>query len=54
MYTISFTESAADDLRWFRKGDQMTILDRIHDQLRYQPGNETKNRKRLRPNQTAE
>ncbi len=39
---------------WFRKHEQAAIFDRIEKQLRSQPTNETRNRKRLRPNQVAE
>lgn len=54
MFTISFTSSAFDDLAWFRKRDQSIIFDEIEQQLTHQPNIETRNRKRLRPNQTAE
>lgn len=54
MYQIGFTPSALADLSWFRKSDQTIILDRIVQQLTHQPDTETRNRKRLRPNRTAE
>ena len=54
MYIIAFSESAVEDLTWFGKRDQTTILVRIDDQLLHQPGIESRNRKRLRPNQASE
>lgn len=54
MFTIGFTPSAFDDLAWFRKRDQSLIFDEIEQQLTHQPNVETRNRKKLRPNQTAE
>ncbi len=54
MFEIEFATEAEQDLRWFRKNEQNEILDAIHGQLRYEPTVETRNRKRLRPNQTAE
>ena len=54
MYTIEFSREAMEDLKWFRKTDQNIILDGIVDGLRHQATVETRNRGRLRPNQTAE
>jgi mRNA-degrading endonuclease RelE of RelBE toxin-antitoxin system len=54
MFDIEFTQRARDDLRWFRRHEQKTIVDAISTQLRYEPTVETANRFRLRPNQTAE
>ncbi len=54
MFEIEFTAEAEQDLKWFRKSEQTEILDGIESQLRYEPTVETRNRKRLRPNQTAE
>ncbi len=54
MYEIEFTARAAQDLKWFRKNEQNEILDGLESQLRHAPTAETRNRKRLRPNQTAE
>ena len=53
-YKISFTESALDDLAWFTKREQNEIRDGIYENLEYEPTVETHNRKRLRPNETAE
>ncbi|NWF78942.1 MAG: type II toxin-antitoxin system RelE/ParE family toxin [Chloroflexi bacterium] len=54
MYDIRYTEGALDDVQWFRKHDQNIILDGIERQLRHEPASETRNRKRLRPNDVAE
>ena len=54
MFQITFTPEAIEDLRWFIKEDRKAIMEEIETQLRYQPAVETRNRKRLRPNQLAE
>jgi mRNA-degrading endonuclease RelE of RelBE toxin-antitoxin system len=54
MYEIEFTPEAKDDLTAFRKFEQQTIIAGIETQLRYEPTVETRNRKRLRPNNVAE
>jgi len=54
MFEIEFTPEAEQDLKWFRKNEQNVILDGIEVQLRYEPTVETRNRKQLRPNKTAE
>jgi len=54
MFNIDVTDSASDDLEWFRKHEQTTIADQIELQLTHQPNVEARNRKRLRPNQVAE
>jgi mRNA-degrading endonuclease RelE of RelBE toxin-antitoxin system len=54
MFQIEFTDSASDDVAWFRKREQTLITDRIEEQLTHQPNVETRIRKRLRPNQIAE
>ena len=53
-YDISFTEGALEDLAWFKKNEQNEIRDGIYENLEYEPTLETRNRKRLRPNETAE
>jgi len=47
---VSFTPSAAEDVRYFRKADQKLILEVVRRQLTYEPVTETPQRKRLRPN----
>ena len=54
MYEIEFTPEAQDDLKALRKFEQKTIMTGIETQLRSEPTVETRNRKRLRPNDVAE
>jgi len=54
MFQIEFTPEAEADLRLLRKYDQQSILRAIESQLQHQASLETRNRKRLRPNQLAE
>lgn len=54
MFHITFTHSALDDIGWFRKRERIIIFDVIEKQLTYQPNVETRNRKKLRPNRSAE
>ncbi len=54
MFQIEFTDEAETDLAWFSKYERTLILDGIEHHLRYEPNLETRNRKRLRPNNTAE
>jgi mRNA-degrading endonuclease RelE of RelBE toxin-antitoxin system len=53
MFAIELTISAEDDLRYFRKHEQKTILDTLEKQLLWEPTKETKNRKQLDPNDIA-
>ena len=53
-FEIRFTLEALEDLRSFRKRERSQIVDEIESQLTHQPSEETRNRKRLRPNQLAE
>jgi len=54
MYEIDYTVRAKEELTWFKKHEQNEIIDEIETQLRYEPTVETRNRKRMRPNATAE
>lgn len=54
MYLIHYTEEALEDLAYFRKPERQLILNEIDHQLIYEPTIETKNRKRLHPNDLAE
>ncbi len=54
MFAIEFTPEAVGDLRSFKKREQRRILDGIEGQLNLQPIQESRNRKRLRPNDLAE
>jgi mRNA-degrading endonuclease RelE of RelBE toxin-antitoxin system len=53
MFAIELTISAEDDLRYFRKHEQKTILDTVEKQLLWEPTKEIKNRKQLDPNDIA-
>jgi mRNA-degrading endonuclease RelE of RelBE toxin-antitoxin system len=54
MFRIEFTPEAFEDLQLLRKFDQQQIIAAIEVQLPHQATQETRNRKRLRPNQLAE
>jgi mRNA-degrading endonuclease RelE of RelBE toxin-antitoxin system len=54
VYEIELTPKAREDLMWFRKNEQEEILNGMEANLLYEPTTETRNRKRLRPNDTAE
>ena len=54
MFEIELTLDAIDDMRLLRKYERQQIVETIQDQLAQQPTEETRNRKRLRPNQLAE
>jgi mRNA-degrading endonuclease RelE of RelBE toxin-antitoxin system len=49
-FAIEFTHSAADHVRALRKFEQQLVLDTIEQQLRHEPLTETRNKKRLGPN----
>lgn len=54
MFQIEFTPEALDDVRLLRKYDQQQVLTAIEEQLAHQALQETRNRKRLRPNRLGE
>ena len=54
MFRIELTPEAIEDLRLLRKYDQQQIVAAIESQLPDQAAQETRNRKRLRPNRLAE
>jgi mRNA-degrading endonuclease RelE of RelBE toxin-antitoxin system len=54
MYRIEFTPEAYDDLGSLRKFDQKRLVAAVEVQLLHEPTRETRNRKRLRPNNLAE
>ena len=54
MFDIDFSPEATEDLKSFRKFEQQEIIDGIQTQLKHEPTVETRNRKRLRPNEVAE
>ncbi len=49
-----FSDSALDDLRYYRKFEQTLIVDQIEVQLSFEPLRETRNRKPLEPNDLAD
>ncbi|KKJ00699.1 type II toxin-antitoxin system RelE family toxin [Prochlorothrix hollandica] len=53
MYQITYTQAALEDLQWFRKQEQATILDGIDANLQYEPTRTTRNRKPMRTNPIA-
>ena len=53
MFELIFTKSALTDLTYFRKSEQVLIIDNTEKQLVHEPLIETKNRKPLRPNDLA-
>lgn len=54
MYVIDLTAEARDDLMALRKSDQVSVVSLLAEQLSHQPTQETRNRKKLRPNPIAE
>ena len=54
MFEIEFTPEAKDDLKALKKSEQVEVIVAIETQLQYEPTTETRNRKRLRPNDVAE
>jgi mRNA-degrading endonuclease RelE of RelBE toxin-antitoxin system len=54
MYDIELTPEAIEDLELLRKFQQQRVVNEIEVQLSYEPAVETRNRKRLRPNEVAE
>ena len=46
-YTIAYAEGIEEDLAQVRAYDQVRILDKIDEQLIYEPGRETRNKKML-------
>jgi mRNA-degrading endonuclease RelE of RelBE toxin-antitoxin system len=54
MFEIRLTPEAIDDLRRYPKPDRKRIVDEVEGCLRHEPGRETKNNKKLRPNRLAE
>ena len=53
-FEIEFTPEALEDVVFFKKHERRRIIEGIESQLERQPAVETRNRKRLRPNQLAE
>jgi mRNA-degrading endonuclease RelE of RelBE toxin-antitoxin system len=49
-YTIEYTESAVDDIDYFKKYERVIIMQGIEAQVTHEPTQETRNRKRLEEN----
>ncbi len=49
-YIIEFAESVEQQLKTFPANQRRLVLNTIKEQLSFEPLNETRNRKRLRPN----
>ena len=54
MFAIRFTPEAINDLGTYSKRERKRIMDDIDSCLKHEPGRETTNNKKLRPNQLAE
>ena len=54
MFKIEFTPEAIEDIRLLRKRERKQVIEGIENQLKYQPAQATRNRKKLRPNDVAE
>ena len=54
MFEIKFTDQAIADLKLLKKAERRSILSKLETQLIDEPTAETRNRKKLRPNQLAE
>jgi len=54
MFKVEFTPEAVEDMRLLRKYERRRVIEGIENQLVHQPAQETRNRKKLRPNKVAE
>lgn len=54
MFKIEFTPEAIEDMHILKKRERSQVIEEIENQLLHQPTQETRNRKRLRPNKVAE
>jgi mRNA-degrading endonuclease RelE of RelBE toxin-antitoxin system len=52
-YRIEYSAAAVNHLRLLTAGQRATVIDRMEEQLAYEPSVETRNRKRMRPNPVA-
>ena len=53
MYEIEFAPEALEDLKSLKKFEQQEVVEGIESQLKHEPTVETRNRKKLRPNDVA-
>jgi len=54
MFTIELTEEALKDLKFFKRHEQVRVIDIVEKQLQLEPKKQTRNRKPLRPNELSE
>src|SRR3972149_5957374 len=54
MFVIKFTDQAIADLKLLKKAERHSIMSELETKLIREPTVETRNRKKLRPNQLAE
>ena len=54
MFAIKFTDQAIADLKLLKKMERRSIVSELETKLVKEPTVETRNRKKLRPNQLAE
>jgi mRNA-degrading endonuclease RelE of RelBE toxin-antitoxin system len=54
MFVLDYTDSALEDLAYFRKYEQTLIVDGVDRQLQYEPDKVTRNRKALDPNNLSQ
>ena len=54
MFEIKFTDQAIEDLKLLKKTVRRSIVSELETNLINEPAVETRNRKKLRPNQLAE
>ena len=52
-YRIEYTDSAIDDIAYFKKYERVLIVTAIEEQLTYEPVREVRNRKPMEPNALA-
>ena len=52
-FQVKFTDTALEDLRYFRKFDQAIVIDGITEQLEHEPLRQTRSKKPLRPNEVS-
>jgi mRNA-degrading endonuclease RelE of RelBE toxin-antitoxin system len=50
-YTIDYTESAIEDIEYFKKYERVIIIEGIEQQLTHEPTHEVRNRKKMNDNQ---
>jgi mRNA-degrading endonuclease RelE of RelBE toxin-antitoxin system len=54
MFEVEITRQALGDLHYLTKRARRIVVARLEEHLTHEPARETRNRKRLRPNQLAE